>query len=474
MQSAKPKVLQTLAGKPLLAHVLDTCQDIQADKTIVVYGFGGEQVKTTINDYYRMMPMAKAELSRQTSEDSTSSSTSSESKTDNSACRLGITWVEQAEQLGTGHAVQVTLDELPKTGQSLILYGDVPLVSVETLQNLQTANTQGVSMLTLTVNNPFGMGRIKRDANDNVTAIVEQKDASEAEQAIREVNSGIYCVNNELLHRYLPKLSNDNAQNEYYLTDIVKMAVDDGIMIATAEPTHPFEIDGVNDRKQLAQLERRWQSHLVGELQKHGVQFADPARVDIRGTLTAGQDVFVDVNVVFEGNVKLGDNVYIEAGSVITNSSIGNACHIKPYCVITESIIGAGVDIGPFAHLRPNTELGDNSKVGNFVETKKSTIGKGSKVNHLSYIGDATIGEGVNVGAGTITCNYDGVNKSQTVIGDGAFIGSNSSLVAPVSIGKRATVGAGSTITKDVSDNTLAVARGKQVQKEGWQRPTKK
>ncbi|WP_230655766.1 bifunctional UDP-N-acetylglucosamine diphosphorylase/glucosamine-1-phosphate N-acetyltransferase GlmU [Psychrobacter sp. I-STPA10] len=437
MQSAKPKVLQTLAHKPLLAHVLDTCVQLNADKTIVVYGFGGEQVQSAMSDY-------------------------------------SLTWVEQTEQLGTGHAVKVTLNELPQQGKSLILYGDVPLVSQPTLEQLLSANTQGMSMLTLTVDNPFGLGRIKRDNEGCITAIVEQKDANEEEQKIREINSGIYCVDNALLHKYLPKLSNDNAQQEYYLTDIVKMAVADGINIIAIEPTFNFEIEGVNDRIQLAQLERTYQNHQVSQLQQQGVQFADPNRVDIRGTLQAGQDVFIDVNVVFEGNCVLGDNVYIEAGCVIKNSQIGNACHLKPYCVIDQATVGAGVDIGPFAHLRPQTVLADNSKIGNFVETKKSSIGKGSKVNHLSYIGDAVVGEGVNIGAGTITCNYDGVNKSQTIIDDNAFIGSNSSLVAPVHIGKTATVGAGSVITKDVSDDTLAVARGKQVQKEGWQRPTKR
>ena len=436
MKSDKPKVLQTLAHKPLLAHVLDTCGQLNADKTIVVYGFGGEQVQAAMSDYQ-------------------------------------LSWVEQTEQLGTGHAVKVTLEELPQEGKSLILYGDVPLVSQPTLEQLLKANNQGMSMLTLTVDNPFGLGRIKRDDNGRITAIVEQKDASEEEKKICEINSGIYCVDNALLHKYLPKLSNNNAQQEYYLTDIVKMAVADGINIIAIEPTFNFEIDGVNDRIQLAKLERTYQSHQVSQLQQQGVQFADPSRVDIRGTLQAGQDVFIDVNVVFEGDCVLGDNVYIEAGCVIKNSQIGNACYLKPYCVLDQATVGAGVDIGPFAHLRPQTVLADNSKIGNFVETKKSSIGKGSKVNHLSYIGDAVVGEGVNIGAGTITCNYDGVNKSQTIIDDNAFIGSNSSLVAPVHIGKTATIGAGSVITKDVSNDTLAVARGKQVQKEGWQRPTK-
>ncbi len=441
MQSAKPKVLQTLAGKSLLGHVLDTCHQLTVDETIIVHGFGGEQVQDHIDQQYAHLP---------------------------------ITWVAQTEQLGTGHAVKVTLSELPKDGQSLILYGDVPLVSCQTLATLQDANTDGMSMLTLTVDNPFGLGRIKRDKDGNIEAIIEQKDANSDEQQIQEINSGIYCVDNALLHKFLPKLSNDNAQQEYYLTDIVKMAVADGITIAAIEPEHTFEIEGVNNRQQLASLERTWQGKLVADLQEAGVQFADPTRVDIRGTLSAGQDVFVDVGVVFEGDCVLGDNVYIEAGCVIKNAQIGNACHIKPYCVIDSAEVGAGVDIGPFAHLRPETILSDNSKVGNFVEIKKSTIGDGSKVNHLSYIGDATIGTGVNVGAGVITCNYDGVNKSKTIIEDNAFIGSNSSLVAPVKIGDTATVAAGSVITKNVDAHALAFGRARQTQKNDFKRPTKK
>lgn len=437
MKSVKPKVLQTLAGKPLLAHVLHTAQQLSSQKNIVVYGFAGEQVKNAFAD-------------------------------------LAIDWVEQAEQLGTGHAVQMTLATLPTSGKSLILYGDVPLTQLDTLQQLIEANQQGLAMLTLAVDNPFGLGRILRDKLGKVIAIVEEKDASEDERAIREINSGIYCVDNQLLHQYLPKLTNDNAQGEYYLTDIVKMAVADGIEIATISPRFAFEIEGVNDRIQLANLERIYQQYQVTQLQQQGVQFADPNRVDIRGTLSVGKDVFIDVNVIFEGDCQLGDNVYIEVGSVIQHSQIGNACHIKPYCVINQASIGSGVDIGPFAHLRPQTVLANNTKIGNFVETKKTTVGVGSKINHLSYVGDAEVGQDVNIGAGTITCNYDGVNKSKTLIEDRAFIGSNSSLVAPVRIGQGATVGAGSVITKDLSDNALGIARGRQVEKANYQRPTKK
>ena len=437
MQSAKPKVLQTLADKPLLGHVLDTCQSVNVDKTIVVYGFGGDQVQQAMQDY-------------------------------------DLTWVEQTEQLGTGHAVKVTLPELPTEGKSLILYGDVPLVSAKTLTRLKEANVEGMSMLTLTVNNPFGLGRIKRDEQGNIVAIVEQKDASEEEQAIREINSGIYCVDNALLHKYLPNLSNDNAQQEYYLTDIVKMAVADGIAITAIEPDYEFEIEGVNNRQQLASLERSWQAKLVEDLQIQGVQFADPNRVDIRGEVTVGQDVFIDINVVLKGKVSLGNNVTIEAGCIIKDTNIADKVHVKPYCVFDEAQVGEEATIGPFAHLRPQSVLAKKIRLGNFVEIKKSHIGEGSKVNHLSYVGDAQLGAGVNFGAGAITCNYDGVNKHQTIVGDNAFIGTNACLVAPVNVGNTATIGAGSVITKNVEDKALAIGRGRQVQKDNYQRPVKK
>ncbi|UXZ05643.1 bifunctional UDP-N-acetylglucosamine diphosphorylase/glucosamine-1-phosphate N-acetyltransferase GlmU [Moraxella nasicaprae] len=436
MKSTRPKVLQTLAGKALIEHVLDTCQTLHADNTIVVYGFGGQMVQDAL-------------------------------------ANRTLHWAEQSEQLGTGHAVKMALPHLPKTGKSLILYGDVPLTTAQTLQNLLTANTQGISMLTLEVANPFGLGRIVRD-NGQVIAIVEQKDATPAQQQIKEINSGIYCVDNALLHDYLPKLSNDNAQGEYYLTDIIKMAVDDGIEIATISPEHEFEIEGVNDRIQLANLERTWQAHQIHTLQLAGVQFADPNRVDIRGKLQCGQDVFIDINTVFAGDVVLGNGVQIDAGTIISNSRIGDGTHIKPNCVIDDSQIGANASIGPFAHLRPKTQLADKVKIGNFVETKKSVVGAGSKINHLSYVGDSQVGTGVNVGAGVITCNYDGVNKFTTIIDDNAFVGSNSSLVAPVKIGKNATVAAGSVITKDTPDDKLVIARSRQSVIDGWQRPTKK
>ncbi|OAU95863.1 bifunctional UDP-N-acetylglucosamine diphosphorylase/glucosamine-1-phosphate N-acetyltransferase GlmU [Moraxella catarrhalis] len=436
MKSSRPKVLQTLAGKALVQHVLDTCTQIQADGTILIYGFGGEMVKEALSAY-------------------------------------PITFAEQTQQLGTGHAVKMALPHLPKEGKSLILYGDVPLTQADTLQNLVKANTSGISMLTLNVEHPFGLGRIIRDQG-KVVAIVEEKDADAQQKLITEINSGIYCVDNALLHKYLPMLTNDNAQGEYYLTDIVKLAVNDGVEIATIEPEFAFEIEGVNDRIQLANLERAFQSHQVYQLQLAGVQFADPSRVDIRGTLTCDQDVFIDINTVFVGDVHLGEGVRIDAGNVINNSRIDNQTHIKAHCVIDDSMIGQHVAIGPFAHLRPKTVLADDVKIGNFVETKKTTVGVGSKINHLSYAGDSIIGQDVNVGAGVITCNYDGVNKFTTTIGDRAFIGSNSSLVAPVTIGSDATIGAGSVITKDAQENALTLARTKQATITGWSRPTKK
>ena len=436
MKSRRPKVLQTLAGKALVRHVLDTCQSIQSDGTVLIYGFGGEMVKADLAEY-------------------------------------AVTFVEQAEQLGTGHAVKMALPHLPNDGKSLILYGDVPLTQADTLTKLVEANTDGISMLTLNVANPFGLGRIIRQ-DGKVVAIVEQKDATDAQKAITEINSGIYCVDNALLHKYLPILSNDNAQGEYYLTDIVKLAVADGVTIATIAPEYEFEIEGVNDRIQLAALERTYQAHRIHALQIAGVQFADPSRVDIRGTLTAGNDVFIDINTVFNGDVSLGDGVRIDAGNVISNTSIAAGTHIKPNCVIDDSIIGADVAIGPFAHLRPKTVLADKVKIGNFVETKKTQVGLGSKINHLSYVGDATLGADVNIGAGVITCNYDGVNKFNTIIGDNAFVGSNSSLVAPVKVGKGATIGAGSVITKDTPDDKLSLARARQTTIDGWRRPTKK
>lgn len=437
MRSKLPKVLQKIAGKPLLSHVISTAKNIDANKTIIVYGHGGEHVQSTFS-------------------------------------HENITWIEQAKQLGTGHAVQVTLPALPDTGKSIILYGDVPLVQANTLKKLIEANTHGLSMITLEMENPFGLGRIIRDDNDKITEIIEEKDANEYQKHIKEVNTGIYCVDNQLLHEFLPKLNNENAQSEYYLTDIVKMAAEKNISMSTIQPEFAFETDGVNNRQQLAILERKWQKHLVNQLQTLGVQVADPERIDIRGHLTVGQDVYIDTNVIFEGKCIVGDDVVIETGVVIRNAEIASGAVIKAYSVIDQAIVGENASIGPFAHLRAGTVLAQKVKIGNFVETKKAVIGEDSKVSHLSYIGDATIGNACNIGAGTITCNYDGVNKHKTVIGNHAFVGTNSALVAPVNIGEAATIGAGSVITKDVADNQLSVARGKQINKDNYERPKKK
>lgn len=442
MNSRLPKVLQPLAGQPLLAHVFAQTARIEADRVITVYGHGGDVVQNTFK-----CPAYSKQV---------------------------IEWVEQAEQKGTGHAVQVTLPVLPTTGQSLILYGDVPLVRADTLRRLLDAAKDGLAMITLNLDNPTGYGRIVRDHDHKITRIVEQKDASDHEKTITEVNTGIYAVDNALLHRWLPHLSNDNAQGEYYLTDIVAMAAKDKIEIGSIQPTYAFEVEGVNDRLQLSALERQWQLHQAKELMKAGVTLFDPARFDLRGNLTVGQDVQIDINVIIEGECYLGDGVVVGAGSHLKNAKIASGTKILPYSVIDDATVGADAFIGPFARLRPGTVLANDVHIGNFVEVKNSRVGDGSKANHLAYIGDAMIGASSNIGAGTITCNYDGANKHQTVIGSHAFIGSNSSLVAPVSIGDNATVGAGSVVTKDVPADTLAVARGLQRIITTYIRPVKK
>ena len=436
MNSRLPKVLQPLAGQPLLAHVFKQANTLQAERIIGVIGHGSEHVKQTF-------------------------------------AHQSVDWIEQTEQLGTGHAVQVTLPVLPKTGQSLILYGDVPLIRAQTLKQLQDAATGGIAMMTLTVANPTGYGRIVRQ-DGNIQRIVEHKDASEHERNITEINTGIYCVDNACLHRWLPNLSNNNVQGEYYLTDIVEMAVADGLHIGSVQPEYEFEVEGVNDRLQLATLERRFQTYQAEQLLKAGVTLTDPARFDLRGSLSTGQDVRIDVNVIIEGECHFGDGVQIGAGCVLKNATIGAGTVILPYSILDDVTVGADAHIGPFARLRPGTQLSDQVHIGNFVEVKNSQIGVGSKANHLSYIGDTTVGTQSNIGAGTITCNYDGANKHKTMIGNQAFIGSNSCLVAPVEVADGATVGAGSVITKAVPVGALAVARGQQRNIENFQRPIKK
>ncbi|GGE63357.1 bifunctional protein GlmU [Streptosporangium jomthongense] len=438
MKSSLPKVLHKVAGRPMLHHVIDTAQTLGAEKVHGVIGHGADQVKAA-SGHYR------------------------------------VSWVLQEQQLGTGHAVAQTLPELPDDARVLVLYGDVPLTTAQTLQGLlQDLDDRTLGLLTVTLDNPQGYGRILRDQAGRVTAIVEQKDASTEQLAINEVNTGILAVSARHLKAWLPQLSSSNAQGEYYLTDIIAMAVQAGMRVNVAQPGNPFEVQGVNNRLQLAELERWYQAREADRLMTEGATLADPARVDVRGELTVGNDVLIDVNVVFSGKVTLGSHVSIGPGCVISDSTIADGTEIHAYSVIEQSSVGPGAQVGPFARLRPGTQLAANTKVGNFVETKKSVVGEGSKINHLSYVGDATLGTDVNVGAGTITCNYDGVNKYQTVLGDGVFVGSNSSLVAPVTVAAGATIGAGSTITRDVPEQELAVARGRQRNIAGWQKPEKK
>jgi len=436
MKSSLPKVLHPVGGKPMVQHVLDRAASIENASTHVVIGHGAEQLRKALADQ-------------------------------------PISFAVQAEQLGTGHAVAQAMPGV-KGDVVLVLYGDVPLTRAETMQQLVEIAAGGkLGLLTVELADPTGYGRIIRNDQGDVTAIVEQKDANAEQLAVRETNTGILAAPAEKLAQWLPALSAENAQGEYYLTDIIAMAASEGLAIEAIQPGCEEEVQGVNNRLQQAQLERWYQQQQAQILMTNGVTLMDPARIDIRGNLSCGHDVVIDVNCVFEGDVVLGDGVVIEPGCVIRNSSIAAGTRIKANSNIEQADIAEFCDIGPFARLRPGSVLSARAKVGNFVETKKAQIGEGSKVNHLSYVGDAEIGAGANIGAGTITCNYDGVNKYQTQIGAGAFIGSNTALVAPVSIGEGATVAAGSTVTKTVSDNELAVARGKQRNIAGWQKPVK-
>ena len=438
MRSELPKVLHKVANKPMVEHVIDTARSLKPDAINLIYGHGGDQLKQAI-------------------------------------AGDDLTWVEQREQLGTGHAVQQVIPHLKSSEKVIILYGDVPLLTESTLIKLVTASANtSLGLLTMTLAEPTGYGRIVRNERRSVTGIVEQKDANAQQLAINEVNTGIMIADGDKLKRWLEQLSNDNAQKEYYLTDIVAMAAREGVNIATAQPDNAQEVEGANNRQQLASLERALQQRQAEELMTQGVTLIDPARFDCRGKLSAGSDVTIDINAVFEGNVVLGDRVVIEPNCVIRNSVIGDDTIIRANSHIEDAKVAKGCKVGPFARLRPGAELADEAQVGNFVEMKKSRLGKGSKASHLTYLGDTQVGEYANIGAGTITCNYDGVNKALTEIGDGAFIGSNSSLVAPVAIGKNATVGAGSVITRAVADEELAVARGKQRNISGWQRPQSK
>jgi len=437
MKSALPKVLQPLAGVPLLKHVIDTARRLDPADLHVVYGHGGEQVRTAM-------------------------------------AAEPVSWALQAQQLGTGHAVMQAIPSIPDEHLVLILYGDVPLTLLQTLRGLvQAAGNEALSLLTVNMRDPSGYGRILRDAAGRPAAIIEHKDATEAQRAIREINTGLMAVPARLLRRWLSALRNDNAQGEYYLTDIVAAAVREGIAVKTVLADDEVEVMGVNDKVQLSEVEAALRQRRARELMLAGATLADPARIDIRGEVEVGSDVFIDVNVVLIGKVKLGPRVKIGPNCFITDTEIGADTELRANCHIVQARIGERCDVGPFARLRPGAVLRDAVHIGNFVEVKNSEIGAGSKANHLSYIGDATIGSKVNVGAGTITCNYDGFNKWPTFIEDGVFIGSGSMLVAPVRIGAGATIGAGSTISRTAPAGTLTLERSKQTTVEGWQSPKK-
>ena len=438
MKSQFSKVLHKIGGTAMVRRVLSTASKLNNTKLHLIVGHQGEQVEAACQDFH-----------------------------------ANIVW--QNNPQGTGDALRRAAPSLSDDGATLTLYGDVPLIQQSTLENmlaLSTPNT--LVLLTIKLDNPFGYGRIVRNAQDKVVAIVEQKDANAEQLKIQEVNTGILLAPNAKLKGWLEALTNNNAQGEYYLTDIIAMAANDGVNIVTAHPEAEWEVTGVNDRVQLAALERVWQQQQADTLMRNGATLLDPSRIDVRGELITGQDCIIDVNCVFEGTVTLGENVEIGPNCVLKNCTVGDNTVIKANTMIEDSTVGASCDLGPFARLRPGTVLENKAKIGNFVETKKARIGVGSKVNHLSYVGDTQMGAGVNVGAGTITCNYDGVNKFQTTIGDNVFVGSNTSLVAPVEVQTGATIAAGSTITKTVGEHQLAFGRAKQMNKDGWARPTKK
>ncbi len=438
MKSDLPKVLQPLAGRPLLSHVLDCARALRADAIHVVYGHGGERVREALPD-----------------ED--------------------LRWVLQDEQLGTGHAVAQAAPAIPDDHTVLVLYGDVPLTRAATLrQLLERAAERTLALLSVRLDDPAGYGRVLRDGTGSVYRIVEEKDATRKERAVNEANTGMLAARAGALKGWLGRLSNDNTQGEYYLTDIVALAVRDGFKIEAVVAPTAAEVLGVNDKLQLAEVEAEHRRRRAAELMRDGVTVMDPARLDVRGTVEHGRDVVIDVNVILSGRVKLGDRVRVGANCSLSDCEIGAGTEIRPNCVIEDSLVAADCVIGPFARLRPGTDLARGVHIGNFVEVKKSRLGEGSKANHLTYLGDAVIGSGVNVGAGTVTCNYDGADKHLTTIGDGVFIGSGTMLVAPVTVGEGATIGAGSTISKDAPPGKLTLERSKQQTLDGWKRPQKK
>ena len=438
MYSDKPKVLHTLAGQPLLSHVYKTAASLEHADIKIVYGHGGEEVPETCDDF-------------------------------------NASWVRQQQQLGTGHAVQQALPDIADENEVLILYGDVPLISKATLTKLvDAASSTGFSLLTARFDNPQGYGRIIRDARNNVIAIVEEKDASDEQKKIDEINTGFMVVKGELLKKWVNSLNNENAQQEYYLTDIVELAVNDNVNVIPVPVSSVVEVQGINTRAQLAKAERHYQLEQATNLMDKGVGIIDPNRFDLRGELEAGRDSEIDINVVIEGQIKLGNNVTIGANCYLKDTVIADDVHVLPNTMIDNASIGKGSRIGPFARIRPDTKLAEEVHIGNFVELKKTEVGKGSKANHLSYIGDSVIGTESNIGAGVITCNYDGANKSQTIIGDNVFVGSDVQLIAPVKVDNGATIAAGTTISKDVAENELAITRVDQKTIANWKRPSKK
>ncbi|MEM9102326.1 MAG: bifunctional UDP-N-acetylglucosamine diphosphorylase/glucosamine-1-phosphate N-acetyltransferase GlmU [Pseudomonadota bacterium] len=436
MRSDLPKVLHQLAGKPLVSHVIDKAKKLSPEQIVIVYGHGGDTVKEVLNDD-------------------------------------ALIWAEQKEQLGTGHAIAQAMPHVNLSNQVLTLYGDVPLIEEETLKQLiDCGSGKCLGLLTVTLDNPTGYGRIIRE-NGDVQAIVEQKDASESQLSIKEVNTGILCLEGELLQDYLKKIDNNNAQGEYYLTDVIGLHTNSGQSVITVNPSSELEVEGINDRVQLASVERRFQAQQATHWMHQGVTLVDPQRIEFRGDIHIGQDSFVDINVIFEGHCTIGKKCHIESGVILRNVRLGDNCHIKAHSILEECECESSVKVGPFARIRPQTYLSSKTQIGNFVEIKKTRMGEGSKASHLTYLGDAEIGRDVNIGAGTITCNYDGANKHKTTIKDNVFVGSDTQLVAPVTLGEGVTVGAGTTVTQNVNDGELVISRTRQKTIPGYKRPVK-